>query len=452
MPGPAQMPGDGPTWIDGVVTVPTGDGEQLFAAYVKVRGFLTVYQRGLVRWDDQQQRFLKVCEFPFDAPLHPGGHAFVHTDGDARYVYFANPYPLLRVRADAAAIADLAQYEAFTCLTAGSRLTVPGKEGVHVERAEVQRTGAADPKVDKAGPPSWGWKKDAPAVTPDVQQKLIAAGKLRADEALLPLRDADTGRAVQAHGGSVAWNDYRKRYVMIANQAGGGSSYLGEVWYAEADTLLGPWVYARKVVTHDKYSFYNPAQHPEFAKDGGREIFFEGTYSTFFSGNSDQTPRYDYNQIMYKLALDDPRLALPVPVYRAAAGGDGGEVLSCSVEARRDGRIAFFALDRSVERGGTRAVPVYAAKSGDNGWRLSLTAPSTDGNAKDKPAPLFYAPPTDMEYPPATTAPLYEFTARDGKSHVYTTDETWTSAGYQRSDKPLCRVWKNPIGARISWP
>ncbi|MBP86631.1 MAG: hypothetical protein CMJ64_07945 [Planctomycetaceae bacterium] len=45
-------------------------------------------------------------------------------------------------------------------------------------------------------------------------------------------------------------------------------------------------------------------------KDGGRVIFFEGTYTNMFSGNNDQTPRYNYNQIMYKLDLSDPRLRL----------------------------------------------------------------------------------------------------------------------------------------------
>nr|WP_161501127.1 hypothetical protein [Rhodopirellula sp. SM50] len=42
-----------------------------------------------------------------------------------------------------------------------------------------------------------------------------------------------------------------------------------------------------------------------FAKDDGRVIFFEGTYTTTFSGNDVPTPRYDYNQMMYKLDLAD---------------------------------------------------------------------------------------------------------------------------------------------------
>jgi hypothetical protein len=48
-----------------------------------------------------------------------------------------------------------------------------------------------------------------------------------------------------------------------------------------------------------------------FDKEGGRAIYFEGTYASTFSGNTHPTPRYDYNQIMYKLDLADPRLGLP---------------------------------------------------------------------------------------------------------------------------------------------
>ena len=87
-----------------------------------------------------------------------------------------------------------------------------------------------------------------------------------------------------------------------------GTSLLGEIWYSEAENLVGPWTKARKIVTHENYSFYNPKQHAMLDKAGGRFIFFEGTYTHTFSGNKDQTPRYDYNQVMYKLDLADPRL------------------------------------------------------------------------------------------------------------------------------------------------
>ena len=57
-------------------------------------------------------------------------------------------------------------------------------------------------------------------------------------------------------------------------------------------------------------TFYNPTQHPFFDQDGGRLIYFEGTYVTTFSGNNNPTPRYNYNQVMYRLDLSDDRLHL----------------------------------------------------------------------------------------------------------------------------------------------
>ena len=110
------------------------------------------------------------------------------------------------------------------------------------------------------------------------------------------------------HFGSVRWNEFRNCWIAIAVEQAGKSSYLGEVWYGEAPEITGPWRRVRKIVTHDEYSFYNPVQHGFFDQEGGRFIYFEGTYSETFSGNKFPTPRYDYNQIMYRLDLADPRL------------------------------------------------------------------------------------------------------------------------------------------------
>lgn len=78
---------------------------------------------------------------------------------------------------------------------------------------------------------------------------------------------------------------------------------LGEIWFAESDSLEGPWESPTKIVTHSDYSFYNPRHHSYFDKDGGRTIYFEGTYTKMFSGTKVGTPRYDYNQIMYRVDL-----------------------------------------------------------------------------------------------------------------------------------------------------
>ena len=63
-----------------------------------------------------------------------------------------------------------------------------------------------------------------------------------------------------------------------------------------------------KVASHPRYSLYNPVHHSFLDAEGGRVIYFQGTCSLEFSGNPLAPARYDYNQLMYRLDLDDPRL------------------------------------------------------------------------------------------------------------------------------------------------
>ncbi|HTE19979.1 MAG TPA: hypothetical protein VK689_16565, partial [Armatimonadota bacterium] len=167
------------------------------------------------------------------------------------------------------------------------------------------------------GKPRYAWRRNTPAVGPEDGEKLVQAGKLRREDFPFSLLDPGNGKPVVIHRGTVHWNDYRKRWIMIAGEIG-GTSQVGEIWYAEAEAPVGPWLHPRKIVTHDRYSFYNPVHHPEFDEEGGRRIYFEGTYTREFSGNPEPTPRYDYNQIMYRLDLTDPRLALSAPAGAAA--------------------------------------------------------------------------------------------------------------------------------------
>jgi hypothetical protein len=413
----APMPGKGPTWLVAAVALPDRRGrERLYASYVKVRPPMAVYARGLAVFDDDKGRFEKLADVDPKAPAFPRGHSFRHADGGVEYVYFGQPYPLTRVRATGKDFCDPVRYETYTCLKEGSTPDAP--------------------KLDrgKDGRLRYAWRKGAPAVGPAEQAKLIAAGKMTAGEGLIQLRDRDTGKLVRAHSGSVCWNGYRKRWVLIAVQEF-GTSLLGEVWYAEGDTPVGPWTYGIKVVTHDAYSFYNPKQHPPFDKHGGRVIFFEGTYSHSFSGNPDATPRYDYNQVMYRLDLADPRLALPVPVYHRSGSGRPDTFATGAREGKGDDRrVAFYALDRPVKG----AVPVRAGKSGlEVGKRLtSAEAPGNDA--------LFYALPADAKDAPKTTAPLYEFVHAGGGRRAYSTDAGPAPAGHRRVAKPLCRVWRKP--------
>jgi hypothetical protein len=407
-----QMPGDGPTWIDGLCKVSAGGGrERMFARYMKVRKFLEVYERGLVEFNPDKELFEKVVTYDLNAPAMPHGHAFAEDANGQAYLYFGNPYPLVRVRATPEALADLSQFESFTCLTSGST--------------------AAKPTIDRdsAGTIIYAWKRNAPAPTLKDQTAWLQRGKLKSGEGLLALRDVESGKTVNAHAGTVTFNPHRNRYVMITCESG-GTSFLGEIWYAEADTPVGPWVYARKIVSHKKYSFYNPRQHPMFDVDGGRRIYFEGTYTTFMTGIEKATPLYDYNQIMYALDLDDPRLVLPLPVYES---GGGQQAFSFT---DRSGRSRFFAADRP--RAGL--VAVGGIDNGDD--TLAVHA----GDSSGKPA--FYALPADAPNPSPGTIPLHIWHNSKGRKW-YGVDGVSAPEGFVRVATPLCRVWKNPLSFEL---
>src|SRR5262249_1458038 len=138
----------------------------------------------------------------------------------------------------------------------------------------------------------WAWRKDVPPIESPDEARLVQQKVIQPEECRVMPEDVATHQRITLQEGSVYWNAYRQRWVLIAVQHGGGPSCLGEVWYAEATAPTGPWTRAVKIVTHDRYSFYNPTQHPFFDEDGGRTIYFEGTYSFTFSGRKDRTPRY----------------------------------------------------------------------------------------------------------------------------------------------------------------
>jgi hypothetical protein len=100
---------------------------------------------------------------------------------------------------------------------------------------------------------------------------------------------------------SIAWNAYRQRFLMLMD-------FGGDVYYSEAKAPEGPYSPAVKIIWQDDYTFYNVATHPFFNQDGGRIIYFEGTYTDSFSDAKVKTPRYNYNQVMYRLRLDHPGL------------------------------------------------------------------------------------------------------------------------------------------------
>jgi hypothetical protein len=300
----APMKGEGVVWLFGLAVVPDPTGKETMLAYFQRRqGLGAVLESGFSAFNNEKQIFEKVKDTAIDVPFFPMGQSF-HAKDEHRtdYVYFASPYPALRVKADETSFLDLTRYEAYTCLKPGTRHTA-------AKTAELDR--------DTAGRLIWGWKANTPPLTSVEQTELIKAGKLKRAETPFRLQDADSHKLLVLNNGSCHWNKYRKRYVIIASEVF-GATMLGETWYAESDQLEGPWTNARKIITHankkgDAHDFYNPTQHPFFDQDGGRVIYLEGTYVNTFSGNPHPTPYYEYNQIMYRLDLSDARLRMREP-------------------------------------------------------------------------------------------------------------------------------------------
>ena len=423
------LPGSsGPVWVGGVFTLNENGTEQLFTQYARIENSSgKATEKGLALFNDSKAIFEKVLTF--DGPLHPDGQPLRVWIKGAPYLYFQSTsteaMPVVRVRADRAHVTNPKSYQAFTPLKTGSKES---------ETASVWER-------DAKGKLVYAWKSNTAAPGFEDRKKAVASGQLKAEEVPFQLRDVESDAPIQSHGGSVHWNDFRRKWVMISGQAFGTSSYLGELWFAEADTPVGPWVYARKIVTHNKYTFYNPTQHPFFDQDGGRLIYFEGTYTTTYSGVETPTPRYDYNQIMYRLDLSDRRLALPSPVYRLQSKGKASYAMREDIKPEHRSQIQeapFFAV-----------VPARSHNGAHNGMiPIFQTAPgqlATKASAQGKP--LFYAlpvMPAKDEKPSPAVVPLYEY--RDEKTGQlrYSTSTSSSSQTEKRAAQPLCRVWHNP--------
>ncbi len=298
----APMQGEGVVWLFGLAVLPDESGRERMIAYFHRRqGLGAVLEEGFVAYNDDKDQFEKFSDRPVGPAIFPTGYPFrVKDAGGTEFVYFTAPYPALRVKADWKSYLNLASYEGYTCLKPNARYAGKGK-------TQIDR--------DAAGKLVWGWKRDTPPLNPKEQQELIDAGAMTREESPFRLQDADGGKPIALNNCSCVWNEYRKRYIMIASEAMGATT-LGEVWYSEAERPEGPWVHARKIITHankpgDAHDFYNPTQHPFLDRDGGRVIYLEGSYVNTFSGNPHPTPYYEYNQIMYRLDLSDPRLKLP---------------------------------------------------------------------------------------------------------------------------------------------
>lgn len=290
----ATIPGPNDTlrWLDGLMLVNDRGTEKMVGLESDHKGGLDAIARYLMVWNEKTSSFDVLTTIPPDAINVPDGHIVPATIDGVNYLLCGVIFPNVRVRADLKSLTDFDSYEAFTCLSAGTKYN-----GV---RSQIERN--AD------GGPLWAWKKNTAPLLPEQLLELSNDGKLNESELRYVPTDVDSGKPICMHRGSATFNRYLNKWIEVAVQKGGDTSFLGEIWVSQADRPEGPWLKAKKIVTHNRYSLYNPVQHPFFEQEGGRLIYFSGTYATTFSRYGDPVPRYDYNNIMYRLDLADPRL------------------------------------------------------------------------------------------------------------------------------------------------
>lgn len=271
----------GVVWMFGLMSLEdTESGRvRMFAGFSRRPGLADAFEQGIAEFDPESGIFKKVADVAKDHEWGPPhGHAVRAKTSDGDHFYFSRPFAHCRVRADPKSIVDPARYE-------------------RLKWDELEK--------------KWMWSSQSDPTTQEDESKLISAKQMDSGNALYQMKDIVSGRNVTLHTASIAWNEYRKKYVLIGLERNGdrtSPSFLGEVWYSESSLIVGPWRTAIKIASHPQYSFYNPIHHLHFDRDGGRVIYFEGTYTNQFSGSQIATPRYDYNQIAYRLELDSPRL------------------------------------------------------------------------------------------------------------------------------------------------
>ncbi len=244
----ARMEGSGPTWISGCVSLPDREGKnRLVATYVKIRPPLTVYQTGLCVWDESEKAFKNHKVLWNRDKQRPDERPPLFPEGHA----------------------------VFTTGDDGGRKVLFGDPFPRLQ-CDATFEAWSDPQ---------NWQPLKP-------QKQVHTKT--GDQKITP------------HRGSIAWNAFKQKWVAVFTQFGGKPSSLGEIWYAEAPSPTGPWASAIKVVTHQNYTFYNPHLHPELVKEGSPILLFEGTYTRQFAGTPPATPRHDYNQVLYRIDLNEP--------------------------------------------------------------------------------------------------------------------------------------------------
>lgn len=246
--GTIDIPGPGPVWLSAFVSLPDAQGRNhLVATWAKIPEALKAGEIGLAEWNEETLRFDVVSS------IWQRGAAAPDPPKD-----YPDGHALLWTDAD-------------------------GKQWVYFN-----------------GPPS--------LKCPATYEAWKDRSQWQPVKRRTSFKAADGSETVSLASGDIAWSGFRKRWIFIFQQKFGKSSAFGEVWYCEGKSPEGPWGPAVKIATHENYTFYNIQADWQLTDPNEPVMLFEGTYTHTFSSSKVPTPRYDYNQILYRVDLNDPAL------------------------------------------------------------------------------------------------------------------------------------------------
>jgi len=241
----------GAIWIEGLTSVPDETGKlNLVAHYIRQGAEGERAEHGIAIWTDEK-RFERIVvlgdeyEWQFPAGQCVTRQPFCHVRCPARLDAVRNP----------------GAFEALSWDTTSHKYT---------------------------------WQQSRPPMSQREESTWIAEGSI--SQPRTQVRDHNSQKPVPVQESSIEWNPHHRCYVMIA------SSVDGDVWFCESRHLEGPWENAIRIISAEPGRCSSPVQHPFMNQDGGRIIWFET--ALLDSG----LPRYDRNELMHRLDLDDPRL------------------------------------------------------------------------------------------------------------------------------------------------
>ena len=316
------------TWVGSLTVVTSSKQEsRMYLRYVCPNGGPDVLY-GLALWDEADEVFRPLVGKSGYSFRYSGAQVVQRLSPDdtkTGHIYYASAFAMERVQSGSfTAFEDPARVEYFTPCAASDRGGCTDTSGDWGwKSADLASGGTANP----SGHAYFGPAQEAAA---------IAAGHLASSDARMQVTDSKTGKPIGGtlSRGSVNWNAFRNRYVLIADRhdahPSDKTSRYGEIYYCESDAIVGPWTECTVVATHawTGSSCYNPLQLAWLDEGGGKVVYFACTWTSMSSGgpgHSDRAckfanyggigcavavPRYEYNNLVFRLDVEDMLAAM----------------------------------------------------------------------------------------------------------------------------------------------